>query len=1390
MSERLFVGGLAITIAVALLGSRAAGRAGGVELAPPMEIVAAGALALSVVLTCSGLLVALRLRARRRRVLVRLRLMPGRTDEASPQRVAKLLEVVHQLLLRRWWQRLFTGQPSIALEFALWPRSEGGGAQLSLVVPDVAALVRAVRGRLEATYRDVLVIPETTLPSDLGAVVRLKKRAAFIHALKTPDAYDEPLADAVLGTMAGVGEGSVVQYALVPTPALFDRVARWRYRAVEVSRERARLRETGDPGLRSELAEAEMEGALHSQHRPLFFADIRIAAQTRDGAALIARAVRGESAQENRLVERRLHRLARLSLYLDRVRSGRPNPLPGLRRGVLSSSELAGLWHLPSPFLSGVPLERNPVPRLPAPPGIARVRDPASALGSDGAGLLALRDADKFSNLALLGRPGAGKTSVMLRSALADAADPNCALIILDPKGELADAALGLLPADGEPVHVVSLADGEAGIDPFHVPGGTPQTIAAGIVSALKAVTEDAQGASQIGFSSDRYIRQAAIAIAVAEREPDMWKLWRLLNASEGPYRDLIAARLRGVAGLEQTQLFLGQELPHQLARSPANFITRLDAPANKAIRTTTGPLDVCFRHPHRIDVDRVIADRQVLIVNGCAGAIETEDVAVVMQFALVFIHQALLRQQALPPDQRARVALKVDEAHLGIFSHKFAELLALGRSSGLECVCAFQSPSQIPDRGLRAKVFDLLANWCVFACGEDAARELSALLQTVYSDVQRDDPSARERQRITTDALINLPRHWFAASWLADGARTPPFVAQTLPMATPDPQLREHHLQAQRDRGARRLTPETMPVAYRSVGKQDDHGLADEAPDGAPATDGSAAAEGPPPTVAMTAAAAGDRHDTRERPQKPASPVASAQLGLLDDLDDALTGDEPPAESDGADNGARQTTDGEDDAAPPHTSGIGPHESGRAPTPRGKAKGADADGADPKPSNERPSSPSDGPDGARPQTDARTGPPRPATGARRRDARRAPNATAAGQEESDGADGQPIPAAALATLSELDAYARPRALKWEDVEPVAKADRREPTIREQAILAALVELRLLSAPQIHRRFLSGMSERTLRAQLQAMCAQGWLRRAHLTCEGPGQTPRIFALAHGGWEQIKDARTRFRPFCVDRTDWRAPELTDPRRIAHDLHANAWYLAFERLAGHVVASVRGPHSARLYPPSKPHPDYRHDPTKRLPLSADEIAERLLGTGQRFDSLAADAIAPIYPDLAIEISLPKLPRRPRQHYLIEVEHSRHPAGLKSKLQRYDALITAWGRGQEPFLTSGLPPAVIFVCPDEPFALAACKIADGLVRGRIASLEDRPPAWPHPGRKRMFFVAERDVHLGSLRSAMLPALRPVARRQALGLQGKPMQFRPALREIIRADVLAEHS
>jgi hypothetical protein len=60
--------------------------------------------------------------------------------------------------------------------------------------------------------------------------------------------------------------------------------------------------------------------------------------------------------------------------------------------------------------------------------------------------------------------------------------------------------------------------------------------------------------------------------------------------------------------------------------------------------------------------------------------------------------------------------------------------------------------------RNLRSVILGLLRQRFVFSTGDDDARELSNMLQTVYADVTRDDQPARARARITPDALMHLP--------------------------------------------------------------------------------------------------------------------------------------------------------------------------------------------------------------------------------------------------------------------------------------------------------------------------------------------------------------------------------------------------------------------------------------------------------------------------------------------------------------------------------------------------------------------------------------------------------------------------------------------------------
>ena len=100
--------------------------------------------------------------------------------------------------------------------------------------------------------------------------------------MKQLDRYElarEPPMDRLMTVMGACGEEAFVQLALTPTPALLERWAKWRYKRHEdhLSRERREHMFVRD---RSLVEEVELRGGLDVQHRPLYFADLRVLAPT------------------------------------------------------------------------------------------------------------------------------------------------------------------------------------------------------------------------------------------------------------------------------------------------------------------------------------------------------------------------------------------------------------------------------------------------------------------------------------------------------------------------------------------------------------------------------------------------------------------------------------------------------------------------------------------------------------------------------------------------------------------------------------------------------------------------------------------------------------------------------------------------------------------------------------------------------------------------------------------------------------------------------------------------------------------------------------------------------------------------------------------------------
>ncbi len=750
-------------------------------------------------LLCASLLaiVTTRWRARRRRHYVRRRVEVYRSDSTSAEAVVTMFEALHKRLLRRWWRRLLWGQPSVTLEI-----HHGSSVWLAISCP--RELERMVEAALQGAYPNCRLHPAGHALGVAPSLLRLKKHAQFIKRVKALDHFEherEPPVNRLITAMAACGQPAFVQMAMTPTPAFFERLAKRLYKRHEAHLSRQR-REHLIVRDRSMVEDAELRGGLDVQHRPLFFVDLRVIATTRRTCEQIASELRAEGA-ENRLVERGTAlRHGLLGLYGRRVQRGEGNPLPSFHKGVFASTELAALWQLPSVDYATVPFERTGVPLAPAPPAILRP-PPGEGTLRDSRGPVSIHVELRRQNTAVPGTVEQGKSSYLVATVAEDLRRERCAVIVLDPKGDAAEAAISLVAAE-RTCTLLDLSHPTCGFNPLAV-DAPADVIADYVVAALKNLFTDAD----IRASSDRYLRNAIIAVLAHDRQTTLWDAARLLSVGEDgySYRRSVGAHVRTLPEFKEIAEFFTAELTAQLADARSTTTAKLDAPVNKLARllNSSSIKRVLLNDSLRVDFDRVIAGAEVLVVKGALGAMGAGNTSVLMQLLLGMLDAALARQQDLiPSGRRVAVALKIDEAPL-VLNRGFAETMALKRSAGLETVACWQTDAQWVDRDVRDQLDALFAHRVYFATASARdARSAVALTMAEFSDTVR--PGIQHLSSLGhPDVRLHLPKHHAIASWTTPGGRQTPFIARTIPLHV-DRERLALHTARQHERGGRHL--------------------------------------------------------------------------------------------------------------------------------------------------------------------------------------------------------------------------------------------------------------------------------------------------------------------------------------------------------------------------------------------------------------------------------------------------------------------------------------------------------------------------------------------------------------------------------------------------------
>jgi hypothetical protein len=726
---------------------------------------------------------AARWRARRQRRYVRLRLVPYRSDRASAAAVAAALNAWHGLLYVPAPRRLLAGQPSLALEIHLHIRD--GGAPLAwLGVSCPRGRERQVEAALRGAYPNASLWPVTARLGRPPAIALLRRQRP-VQAAPTgtigPFDPDRPPVERVLRAMAASGGPALVQIALTPAPRLLE------------------------SALAAPPAAEESGGPRRAHGGPLFAADIRVVAPSRGWCRAVA-AELGAGTEAVRLIARRAIGVGRRRI--DRGEA-RPLPLPG--RDTYTAEELAPLWQLPSVGFMALPIARRATPLAPAPPGILRAAAGGGVLRDDH-GPLSIHVQLRRQNTAVVGAVGQGKTSCLVASIREDLQREDCAVIVLDPKGDAADAALSAVP-DSRNCTLLDMALPTCGFNPLAV-DAPADAIADYVVAALRQLFAD----GEVRGSSDRYLRNAVIAVLACDRAATLWDVARLLavGAEGQAMREETARALTAQPQYAEVATFLADELPVQLAEARSTTTAKLDAPANKLARVLNSPSvkRVLLNDSLLIDLDRLIERREVLVVRGALGVVGPGNVSVLMQLLVGMLDAALARRQdRAAGDARGAVALKIDEAPL-VVNAAFAQTLALKRSAGLETVACWQTDAQWSPE-LREQLDALFAHRILFATASaDDARAAAGLLMAEFSDQLRAGDESPAARLATPDVRLHLPRHTAIASWTTPAGRERPFIARTLPLSVDRVQI-ERHAARQRARGGRELTQVAPPPRF-----------------------------------------------------------------------------------------------------------------------------------------------------------------------------------------------------------------------------------------------------------------------------------------------------------------------------------------------------------------------------------------------------------------------------------------------------------------------------------------------------------------------------------------------------------------------------------------------
>ncbi len=445
------------------------------------------------------------------------------------------------------------------------------------------------------------------------------------------------------------------------------------------------------------------------------------------------------------------------------------------KKMLLSSKELAGLFHFPSPEIETPNIVRIKARQAPPPPNLPEegvILGKNSFRGEDN--IIRMKREDRRRHLYVIGQTGTGK-SAFFQGMVRQDMENGDGLALIDPHGELAEMVLGYVPKErAEDVIYFNPGDTERpmGLNMLEYDPEFPETktFAANEILEIFEKLYNLKAHGMGGPMFEQYMRNALLLVmdhpesgstlveipkVLADTNFRRYKLSKCKNMVVKNFWELEAEKAGGEASLANMVPYITSKMNVFIA----NDIMR----------------PIISQQKSTIDFKDAMNNKKIIIVNLSKGKLGDMNSYLIGMTIVGKLLIAAFSRGEIEESKRNDFYLYIDEFQ-NVATNTMASILAEARKYRLNMIFAHQYIAQV-EEDIQKAIFGNVGSMLSFRIGPEDAKFLTSEFQPVFNE----------------NDLANFDNFNGALRLLINGMVTRPFnLITSFPKERPNPEIRK----------------------------------------------------------------------------------------------------------------------------------------------------------------------------------------------------------------------------------------------------------------------------------------------------------------------------------------------------------------------------------------------------------------------------------------------------------------------------------------------------------------------------------------------------------------------------------------------------------------------